>query len=158
MKKAANNDKWIERLRSQPLLRSMSTKDLHRIAPLFDPITLPAGTELTRQGRAGRETFLIEDGEVVVTIDGAEVARVGVGEVIGEMAVLDREPRNATVTAVTDVTALVVEARVFTALVREPEVGAAIATRLAARLRDAEGGQRRTITMDDDDSARTALD
>jgi CRP-like cAMP-binding protein len=135
------NAKWIERLGKQPLLRSMSTRELHRIAPLFDAVTLPAGHVLMREGQPGRETFLIESGEVVVTIDGVEVNRLGAGEVVGEMAVLEHEPRTATVTAATEISVLVAEARAFSSLAGEPYVGAAIASTIAHRLRSTEASR-----------------
>jgi CRP-like cAMP-binding protein len=128
----------IERLAAQPLLRGMHERDLLQLVQHFDQVSFEPGSVLMAEGHAGLETFLIESGEVSVTIEGCEVNRVGAGGVIGEMAVLDRAPRSATVTAVTDVEAFVLSVRAFRSLADRATVGARLAAVIAARLRAAE--------------------
>jgi CRP-like cAMP-binding protein len=62
---------------------------------------LPEGTELTRQGEAGDELFLVLDGIARVDVDGEALAELGPGAVLGERALLEDGVRTSTVTAVT---------------------------------------------------------
>lgn len=98
--------------------------------------SLEPGVVLCHEGAPGREAFLILEGEVVVEIGGIEVARVGRGSFVGEMALLDRKPRTATVTAVTPLTALVFSIREFQAIVRDaPALSRRLSAELSERLR-----------------------
>jgi CRP-like cAMP-binding protein len=63
-----------------------------------------AGTDLFKQGFFAQAVHLILDGELSVTVDGAEVARLGPGAVVGEMAMLANRQRTGTVTAVAPTT------------------------------------------------------
>ena len=74
---------------------------------MADELNVPAGTVLARQGDTGSELFVIVEGTVTVTRDGDEVASVGRGGFVGELAVLAQVPRNATVTAASDLDLLV---------------------------------------------------
>jgi CRP-like cAMP-binding protein len=71
------------RLAAQPLFQGVSNRDLEGMAPLSAAVRLEAGRVLTDEGRIGREVFLLESGEVKVEIDGAEITRLGRGEVVG---------------------------------------------------------------------------
>jgi CRP-like cAMP-binding protein len=133
-------DPKIQRLAEQPLLAGFSDRDLKRLATLFDEVELPSGTVLMHQGRRGDETFFLEHGEVSVEIDGQEVARLGRGDVVGELAPLDRRQRSATVTALTDVRAFVVSPRQFSGIRHEPVVASRLSEILASRLRSADAG------------------
>ena len=70
--------------------------------------TFDAGEELIKQGDEGRELFLILDGVVDVEVDGEEVAELGPGTLLGEMALLEGGKRQASVYATTPVRAVVV--------------------------------------------------
>ena len=74
---------------------------------------LPAGIELIKEGEPGDAVFVILKGEAVVQQAGVEVNRVGPGAYFGEMAILDGEPRSATVVAATDVKLAVIGIRMF---------------------------------------------
>ena len=95
-------------------------------------VTVPADHELTRQGSRGREFGVILDGEAVVEIDGAEVARLSAGDHYGEIALLDRtgrDERRATVRTVRPTTVAAMSVREFrTAIAQLPDA----ATRIAA--------------------------
>lgn len=123
------------RLADQPLFWSLSTRELEGLTALFDELRLPVGSVLTRQGFTAGETFLICSGEVSVTIDGEEVARLGAGEVVGEIAVLRRGPRTATVTAVTDISVFVVTPRALSTLAAEPSIAALLNDMVVGRTR-----------------------
>jgi CRP-like cAMP-binding protein len=122
-----------------PLFSGCSPKDLARLARATDEVRLEAGTSLTRQGDVGREAFVLLDGEAEVQRDGATVARVGPGSVIGELALLDGGPRSATVVATTPVEVLVLTRPAFNGVLDEiPTLAHRLLVALARRLREAE--------------------
>ena len=100
-------DEYLEHLRAVPLFSRCTKSQLQEIARVADELTVSAGTVLARQGATGSELFVIVDGTVTVTRDGQAVASVGRGGFVGELAVLARVPRNATVTAASDLDVLV---------------------------------------------------
>jgi CRP-like cAMP-binding protein len=129
-------DRFVEHLASVPLLSHCSKADLAKVARLSDEIDVPAGRVLITEGEFGHEAFLLVTGSVSVTRDGEEVATLGPGAVFGEMALVDRAPRNATVTATSDATVLVIGKREFTGLLDEaPDFRASIMAALADRVR-----------------------
>ena len=138
MKSKSTNPK-IERLRSVPGLAGSSDKELARLLPYVDEAELAAGHVLMEEGKPGREAFVIAEGEAEVALQGTVVTRLGPGEVIGEMALLDHSPRSATVTAATPMRVLVLDPVGFRSILRTPEVATGLATGLAKRLRDLEG-------------------
>ena len=77
-----------------------------------------------REGRFGREVFVILDGEVEVRRDDEVIAVLGPGEVVGELAVLDpTQTRNATVVASTELRTLVLDPRAYRSLRYLPALG-----------------------------------
>lgn len=83
---------------------------------MADELNVSAGRVLTRQGEHGREFVVIMQGSATVERDGVKVADLEAGSYFGELALLDEQPRNATVTAVTDVRIKVIDRRAFQAL------------------------------------------
>jgi CRP/FNR family cyclic AMP-dependent transcriptional regulator len=88
-------------LRAIPLLAAMEDADLHRIAVFAREDSVPAGARLMREGDYGDEIIAIEAGTAAVTHDGAVIATAGPGDVLGEISVLEKQQRTATVTATT---------------------------------------------------------
>lgn len=131
----------IDRLRAVPTLRGLSDRDLAKLAPLVDEVRVETGQTLAREGVSGREAFIVVEGEGDVFIDGERVATVGPGEFIGEMAMLDRQPRCATVRAKTTMLLLVIGPREFPSVLAHPQAAKAIAIQLAQRLRRAESAE-----------------
>jgi CRP/FNR family transcriptional regulator, cyclic AMP receptor protein len=84
-------------LRSIPLFESLSTEERRVIAQHADQIDVPDGTDLVRQGEFAYEFFVIEDGTAEVTRDGEHVADLGPGDFLGEMGIVGKVVRNATV-------------------------------------------------------------
>lgn len=122
-----------------PLFAGCSDRDLEHLAHAADRIRLPEGTLLTRQGDIGREAFVILAGSAAVDRDGQRVAEIGPGDVVGELALLDGGPRSATVTATSDIEALVLTRPAFTAVLDEiPTLAHRLLVTLARRLRTAE--------------------
>ena len=79
-----------------------------------------AGEVLAREGRIGREFFLILTGSVAVTQKGRRVNTLGAGDFFGELAAMDPGPRNATVTALSDLDVLIIGPREFSAMADIP--------------------------------------
>lgn len=135
MKKQA----YLERLARVPLFRSLTKGDLQRIARLATPHRAYAGEVLTKEGRAGFEFFVIGDGKATVRRKGRKVGALKKGDYFGELALLERVPRNATITADTDMELWVLDGREFGAVLREvPEIAVKLLAGMAHRLSKAD--------------------
>lgn len=95
-------DRDVTLLQQVPMLRALPLPAIEQLARGLEPVTVPAGEEVVRQGEVGDRYFVIEAGEVDVLGDRTVVARLGPGEGFGEIALLRRTPRTATVVARTD--------------------------------------------------------
>jgi CRP/FNR family transcriptional regulator, cyclic AMP receptor protein len=131
---------WIdEQLAAVPLFEGLSKKQLRRISSLMTRLDRPAGKVLTREGEQGSEFFIVLEGEVEVRQGDRVVATRGPGEYVGEIALLDRRPRTATVVATTPVSVEVLSRREFRSLlVQAPELSEQILATMAQRLADLE--------------------
>jgi CRP/FNR family transcriptional regulator, cyclic AMP receptor protein len=89
------------RLKSIPLFEDVPDEELGQIATFAQEITVDAGRELVREGDFSYEFMAIEEGEAEVTRTGEHVADLGAGDFFGEMGLLEKTLRNATVTAKT---------------------------------------------------------
>ena len=97
--------------------------------------TLETGSELIREGEPGREFFVVVDGEIEVRRGSRRVARLGAGSFVGEIALLSRSPRTATVVATTPLRVLAIEGRDFVELLDSlPELWLKVARALADRV------------------------
>jgi CRP/FNR family cyclic AMP-dependent transcriptional regulator len=111
-------------LRSIPLFEGLDKKDRRVVAQRADLIDIPEGKQLAREGEFAYEFFVIRDGTAEVTHAGETLAELGPGDFFGEMGVLSAERRNATVTAKSDMTLVVLTDSALRALDREqPEIG-----------------------------------
>jgi CRP/FNR family transcriptional regulator, cyclic AMP receptor protein len=129
----------VELLRGVSLFSACSGRELTRIASLADEIAVPEGRVLIRQGRPGREFFVIVEGKAKVSARGKKATTIGPGAGFGEMSLLDQGPRSATVTAQSDMYLLVLDSRSFFSLIEEvPSVAQKIFRVMAARLRKAD--------------------
>jgi CRP-like cAMP-binding protein len=89
------------RLKDVPFFSKLRKKELEMIAKHADEVDVPAGKALTKQGDLGDSFFVIEAGTADVVRDGERINELGPGDFFGEMALLEDERRNATVTATT---------------------------------------------------------
>jgi CRP/FNR family transcriptional regulator, cyclic AMP receptor protein len=132
-------DVKIDLLRQVPLFSGCSRRQLGEIATIADELRFPPGRTLIVEGRRGREFFVLVDGTVEIRRGGRPVVQVGGGSFFGEAALLTGRPRNASVTAVSPVQALVITDRAFHRLLREsPDIQGKILASLAERLADAD--------------------
>ena len=128
---------YLDHLARVPLFATCSTKDLQKIAKASDEIAVKAGTTLVDQGQQGREAFIVVDGSASVKRNGRKITTLGPGAVIGELSLLDRGPRTATVTADTDMTVLVIDQRNFAGVIDQvPALAHKLLATLAGRIRD----------------------
>jgi len=129
----------IDTLASIGLFGACSRYQLTQLASMFDEVTRSAGSVLTREGETGKEFFVIVDGSATASVSGTELATLGTGDFFGEMSLLDRAPRAATVTATTELELLVADARSFFALVETaPSVGMRMMRTMSERIRQIE--------------------
>jgi MFS family permease len=103
----------VERLRALPLFRPLSGTVVERLAEAAINLSYPAGTTIITAGEVGDRFYIIDRGQVVVTQDGHDVARLGPGESFGEIALLRGVPRTATVMALCDVELVALAAEPF---------------------------------------------
>jgi CRP/FNR family cyclic AMP-dependent transcriptional regulator len=128
-------DRKLELISQVPLFARCSKHELEEIAKAADEIDLPEGKVLTREGDRGREFFVLVDGSAEVTKDGQVIRRLGAGDFLGEIALISRAPRTATVTTTSPTEALVITDQAFAALMAHmPEVQQKVLEALADRL------------------------
>jgi len=118
-----------------PLFATLSRRHLGRIAGAATTTRLAAGSPLVRGGKPARALDVILDGTARVEVPGRPVT-LEAGDFFGEMAVLDGEPRSATVTAVSEVLVLMIpRVKFLKVLESEPKIALAIMATLTQRLR-----------------------
>ncbi len=136
----AKPDGKLEMLSKIPLFAHCTPKELGLIGRLTDQVTADQGEVLTREGKPGREFFVVAEGKARVTIEDREIATLGPGDFFGEMAIIDQGPRSATVVAETPMRLYLVDHQPFWTMVHSsPAVAQSVMRALAQRLRASEG-------------------
>jgi CRP/FNR family transcriptional regulator, cyclic AMP receptor protein len=126
----------IELLERMPLFSTCSKRQLAQVAALTVAADLPKGTVMTRQGAVGGLAYVIASGQAEVSRDGKAIARLGPGDVVGELSLIDGKPRSATVTATTDLEVLELDSEDLLTLMRKaPPVVRKLLEALAQRVR-----------------------
>jgi len=127
------------------LFAGLEKKDLQQLAGACRERTYSAGSRLIKQGDTGAGLYVITDGTVHITRETdpdkpeLDLGTVGPGNVLGEMSLLDDLPRSANVTAVSDVTALLLPVWEFRATLRSyPDIALRLLSTISRRLRKAE--------------------
>lgn len=130
---------YLDHLTKVPMFEACSKKELQLIGRLAEDVKVAEGKELITEGTTGREFFVIVDGEAKVSRNGREVASIGAGSYFGELALLQNAPRNATVTAESDLEVVVLGQREFLGLLNQvPALSIKVLKGMASRLRDAD--------------------
>jgi MFS family permease len=123
-------EELVELLRRVPAFAELPLTAVERVAAGLVPVSVAAGDALMREGEAGDRFIVVGTGEVEVLVGGQPIHRLGPGAGVGEIALLRRSPRTATVIALTDVTGYSVDAPTFLAAVAGP-AAAAVTERMA---------------------------
>jgi len=133
--KLGHNSK-IDLIKGVPLFSGASKAELAAIAAIADEVDLPAGKTLIKEGDSGREFFVLIAGAADVTQGGKKIGRMmGPGDFFGEIALISKAPRTATITTTSPVRALVITDRAFRQLLEHsPSIQIAVLTALAERL------------------------
>ncbi len=97
-----NNKLETDWLAQVAFFEGFTDGELSSVAAMGERLDITAGTEFIDQGRIGDECYVIVEGRAAVYIGGEFVASVGSGSMVGEMALVEFRPRNATVVAETD--------------------------------------------------------
>jgi MFS family permease len=125
-------------LRAVPAFTQLPLTAVERLAGAIRSRSYAAGMTVMREGDAGDEFLVIERGEVEVSIGGRVVHRLGRGSGIGEIALLRRSSRTATVVALTDVQVVAIAASDFYRAISGPATGAAMERMASSRVLAAE--------------------
>jgi CRP/FNR family transcriptional regulator, cyclic AMP receptor protein len=108
----------VAALKAVPLFVGLSDDELRAVLADAAIEQFPAGVDIVTQDDRADSFFLILEGRAKVIIDGKSRRTQGPGQSFGEMALLDDEPRSATVRAETDVTGLVIPSETFLQLLQ----------------------------------------
>ena len=132
---ALRRDAKIELLKRVPLFNGCSKSELRELAKSADELDIREGTVLTREGRPGREFFVLIDGTARVTKGGKKVADLSGGDWFGEIALITNRPRTATVTATSPGDVLVITDRRFHSVVETmPSIALKVLATVGERL------------------------
>jgi CRP-like cAMP-binding protein len=135
----ARRDAFIDHLQEVPLFAACSRKDLQLVAKRAEDIRVPGGKTIISEGETGHEFFVILEGTARITRHGRKVATIGPGAAFGELALLEKAPRNSTIVAETDMELVVLGQREFAGLIDEvPGFARKLLAGMAHRLRDAD--------------------
>jgi CRP-like cAMP-binding protein len=88
-----------ENLRAVPVFADLSDEDVRRVATFATEDSVSSGATLIREGDYSNEMIAIESGTADIVHDGSVIASVGPGDVVGELGVLEKGLRNASVVA-----------------------------------------------------------
>jgi len=119
------------------LFSECSGRELKAISRALDEVVVPPDRMLVEEGTIGRDLYLIVSGTASVRRNGRQVAKLGAGQHFGELALLDRRPRNATVVSVSEMDLLVLGQRQFNGLLDSiPALSRKLMAAMATRLRE----------------------
>jgi CRP-like cAMP-binding protein len=119
------------------LFSECSAKEIRSISAVTDAVSVPVGRALVKEGTIGRELYLIVSGTASVQRNGRQVAVLGPGQHFGELSLLDRRPRNATVISKTPMELLVIGQRQFNGLLDTiPTLARKLIAAMASRMRE----------------------
>lgn len=125
----------VDLIKRVPLFKAASKGELEQIASIADEIDLPEGKQIIKEGETGREFIVLIDGTADVERAGEKIDTIGPGDFVGEIALIAKTPRNATITTTSPVRALVITDRDFRKLLDDaPEIQIGVLLALAERL------------------------
>jgi CRP-like cAMP-binding protein len=128
----------VSSLHGVPWFSACTEEQLADIVRLAERLDIQADEVILREGRLGRELFIILEGRATVTRAGRVVNILGAGDHFGELAAIEDRPRTATVTATTDLRVLIIGPRELEALMEIPGFRNALLRGMSRRLRQAD--------------------
>ncbi|HEX4434289.1 MAG TPA: cyclic nucleotide-binding domain-containing protein [Acidimicrobiales bacterium] len=127
-----------EHLQGVPWFAACTEEQLIQMARIAERLRILAGEVILREGRLGRELFVILDGTATVTRAGRVVNILHTGDYFGELAAIEAVPRSATVQATTDLDVLIVGPREFETMMDIPGFRNALLSGMSRRIREAD--------------------
>ena len=131
----------VELLHRVPLFAELKPKELEKLGSSFKERTFAEGEDVTSEGETGGggRFFVIADGEAVIPVHGEERGRLGPGDYFGDVAMIDRGERTATIHAATELTCYSLTFWDFRPLVEtDARIAWPLLQAMAKRLRAAE--------------------
>ena len=129
----------VDMLAAVEIFNVLNKKEIKKIHDAGKEVSFRAGRTIVTEGETGVGFHLILKGKAKVTVNGRVRAKLGPGDYFGEMAIIDRGPRSATVTCDTDVQTLAIASWDFMPVLSENfEMCRKIMVELSRRLRSAE--------------------
>lgn len=132
-------DAKLSLLKGVPMFEGLSKKELIAVSKATEQLEYGAGEILARQDSVGNEAYVVVEGSITVRRNGRKVATLGPGDVAGEMALFDDEPRSADLVAAQDSVVLYISRREFGGLLEaNTKLMGKVLRTLAQRLRAAD--------------------
>jgi CRP/FNR family transcriptional regulator, cyclic AMP receptor protein len=132
-----STDPKLDLIASVPLFAGLNRREIEFLGKLMDDVDVPDGKVLTREGARGGEFFIVLEGAVRIERDGKQLNRLGPGDFLGEIALIDQGPRTATAIADGPVRLMVLTSSAFVSMLSQnPGVETKILRVLASRVRD----------------------
>jgi CRP/FNR family cyclic AMP-dependent transcriptional regulator len=129
----------VDMLAAVGLFEGLSKKELNTISKTGRHVEFPAGSVIVKEGEEGIGFHLILTGKAKVSVRGRSRTSLGPGKFFGELSLIDRGPRTATVKAETDVTTLSLLSWEFLPLVEKtPSIARKLLLEMCRRLREAD--------------------
>jgi CRP/FNR family cyclic AMP-dependent transcriptional regulator len=135
----ARSSAFVEHLTQVPLFSTLSRKELSLVARRAEDVSVAPGKVLCSEGEMGHQYFVILEGEAKVMRHGRRIATIGPGAGFGELSLLSKAPRNATIVAETQMEVVVLGQREFAGLIDDvPGFARKLLAAMAERVREAD--------------------
>ena len=132
-----STDPKLDLIAAVPLFSGLNRREVEFLGKLMDEVDVSDGKVLTREGATGGEFFIVLEGTVRIERSGREVNRLGEGDFLGEIALIDQGRRTATAIADGPVRLMVLTTSGFASMLSQnPGVESKILRVLAQRVRD----------------------